>query len=201
MRRHGQNEVSEGSLMSEIGSISNTSSSRSLKMKHYDLEKDYDLLLSRNAALEAEVKRLQQLVAELTNKYEVRKVHPLNDYLYSIVSRKASFREQILALVGTGRPIESMSQNVNCITAIKVRQSVYGSLTAVLTVIVRHTRRKHLAMIRHGRSPQGYRPSPERIEYFHSLHTIFGINESNRQQVRNFNQRLRAVITANNVHS
>lgn len=142
------------------------------------------------------MKRLQLLLAELTNKYEVRKVRPLNDYLYLNVSRKASFREQILALVGTGRPIESMSRNINSITAIKVRQSVYGSLTAVLTVIVRHTRRKHLTMIRHGHSPQGYRPSPERIEYFHSMHTIFGINESNRQQVRNFDQRLKAVVEA-----
>ena len=165
-------------------------------MKKNDFKQDYDLLLSRHAALEAEVKRLQQLVAELTNKYEVQTVRPLNDYLYSNISRKASFREQILALIGTGRPIESMSQNLNSITAINVRQSVYGSLTAVLTVIVRHTRRKHLAMISHGRSPQGYRPSPERIEFFHSMHTIFGINESDRQQIRKFDQRLRAVIGA-----
>ena len=32
-------------------------------MKKNDFKQDYDLLLSRNAALEAEVKRLQQLVA------------------------------------------------------------------------------------------------------------------------------------------
>jgi hypothetical protein len=160
------------------------------------LQQAYDLLLSRNAALEAEVKRLQRLVAELTNKCDVRKVHPLNDFLYSDVSRKASFKEQIIALIGTGRPIEQMSQNINRITSISIRPSVYGGLSAVLTVIVRHTRQKHLAMIRQGRSPQGYRPSPERIEFFQVLHAIFGINESDRQQVRNFDQRLKTVIEA-----
>lgn len=136
------------------------------------------------------MKRLQRLVAELTKKCDVQ-VRPLNDYLYSDVSRKASFREQMIALIGTDRPIVRMSRNINQITCIDIRHSFYGSLTAVLKVIVRHTRRK----------PQGNRPSPERIEYFHSLHAIFGINESNRQQVRNFDQRLRAVITANNVYS
>ena len=160
------------------------------------MQQAYDLLLSRNAALEAEVKRLQQLVAEFTNKCEVQKMHPLNDFLFSDISRRASFKEQIIALIGTGRPIERMSQNINRITSISIRPSVYGGLSTVLTVIVRHTRQKHLAMIRQGRSPQGYRPSPERIEFFHVLHAIFGIDESNRQLVRNFDQRLKAVIEA-----
>ena len=165
-------------------------------MKELEVLQDYDLLLSRNAALEAEVKRLQQIIAELTSKCKMQKVHPLNDYLFSDNDRKASFREQMIALIGTGRPIERMSENINRITAIDVRPSIYGSLSAVLTVIIRHTRQKHLAMIRHGRSPQGYRPSPERIEFFHALHTIFGISESDRRQVRNFDHRLKAVIEA-----
>lgn len=165
-------------------------------MKKLEEKLKYDLLLSRNAALEAEVKRLQRIIAELTNKCEVRSMHPLNDYLYSDVTRKTVFREQLLALIGTGRPIIRMTENINRITAIDLRHTVYGSLSAVLTVIVRHTRQKYLAMICDGRSPHGNRPTPDRMEFFHMLHIIFGINETDRQQVRNFDQRLKAVIEA-----
>ena len=195
VKRHGQSGVSERSLAGEKYTILTLLPHKLKQMENYNVEKNYDLLLSQNAALEAEVKRLQQLVAELTDKCEMRKVRPLNDYLYSDVTRKASFREQMIALIGTDRPIERMSRNINQITFIDIRHSVYGSLTSVMTVIVRHTRKKHFAMIRPGRNPHGYRPSPERIEYFHTLHAIFSINESDRQQVRNFDQRLKAVIS------
>lgn len=194
MKRHGQSEVGEGSLASEKYTFLTLLPHKLKQMKKNEAKKNYDLLLSRNAALEAEVKRLQQLVAELTDKCDVLKARPLNDYLYADNDRKTSFREQMIALIGTGKPIASMSRNLNRIMEISIRENVYGSLTAVLTVIVRHTRRKHLAMILHGRCPHGSRPSPERKEFFHSLHAIFGINESDRHQVRNFDKRLKAVI-------
>ena len=152
------------------------------------------MLLRRNAALEAEVKRLQRLVAELRTGQEKQNVYLLNDYLLSNIGNRTSFREQMIPLIGQGRPIERVSEDISHITSIIVRRGAYGALTQVLTVIVRHTRRKHLAMIHDGQSPHGNRPTPERRDFFHALHSVFGIDETDRRQLHSFDQRLRSVI-------
>lgn len=126
-----------------------------------------------------------------------KKTFTLNNYIYAHHSSTEKFKEQFLSLIGPYGPIMCYMGTINRITCIKMcKTKKKGGLTAVLSVIVNHTKPKYLKMLCSDTNPHGNRPSSERIEYFHALHAIFGIDETNRRQVHNFDQRLRSVIEA-----
>jgi hypothetical protein len=119
----------------------------------------------------------------------------LNVFLRIDKDSRKEFYEQFRSLVGPNRPIAYFVGAINNITHIEMRATKsYGGLTAVLKVIVSHTRKQYLAMLRSDNNSHGNRSTTERIEYFHTLHMVFGVDEADNRQVRNFDQRLRSVI-------
>lgn len=121
----------------------------------------------------------------------------LNEFLRIDRDSRKEFYEQFRSLVGPNRPIAYFVGAINNITHIEMRATKsYGGLTAVLKVIISHTRRQYLAMLRSDNNPHGNRATTERVEYFHALHVVFGVDEADCCQVHNFDQRLRSVIKA-----
>lgn len=119
----------------------------------------------------------------------------LNDFLRKDSISRVKFCEEFRSLTGTNRPIVYFVGPINKITHIKVRPTKsYGGLTAVLKVIVTYTRKQYLVMQCSENNKHGNRASTDRIAYFHALHTIFDIDETNRRQVHNFDERLRSAI-------
>ena len=121
----------------------------------------------------------------------------LNNFLRKDKDSRKEFYEQFRSLVGPSRPVVCFVGAINKIAHIEMRATKsYGGLTAVLEVIVSHTRKQYLAMQRSDNNPHGNRSTTERVEYFHALHVVFGVNEADNRQVHNFDQRLRSVIKA-----
>jgi nitrogenase subunit NifH len=105
---------------------------------------------------------------------------PLNDYIE--VSKLRQFQKTMQHLVEQGI-VRLLFPKVNEILHIGLSNS-RKSKSTVLTVIVKHSRKRYLKMC------HGF-PSPERREFFQCLHGIFGIPPSER---RSFDRMLCRII-------
>ena len=122
------------------------------------------------------------------------KVRPLNDYVVSHNDGKSSFKESMLKLLGTNREILSVSPNLDRIQMMTINSEKYGALMRSLYVIVRHTKPRFFLRVPDEHSPGGLRPSNDRIEYFHRLHLLYGIDETDGKAVSNFDHYLCQII-------
>ena len=109
-----------------------------------------------------------------------KKTFPLNDYIEAPMLRQFHKTMQHLMEQGTVRLI---FPKVNEILHIGLSSNRKAKST-VLTVIVKHTRKRYLKMC------HGF-PSPERREFFQCLHRIFGIPPSEQ---RSFDRMLCRII-------
>lgn len=105
---------------------------------------------------------------------------PLNDYIEASQRRQFHRTMQHLEEQGT---VRLLFPKVNEILHIGLSNSRNAKFT-VLTVIVKHTRKRYLKMC------HGF-PSPERREYIHRLHQIFCVPPSEQ---RSFNRTLCRII-------
>ena len=109
-----------------------------------------------------------------------KKTFPLNDYIEAPMRRQ--FHKTMQHLVDLGI-VRLLFPKVNEILHIGLSNSRKAKST-VLTVIVKHTRKRYLKMC------HGF-PSPERREFFQCLHGIFGIPPSEQ---RSFDRMLCRII-------
>lgn len=118
----------------------------------------------------------QRCASELIQK----NTFPLNDYIEASKRRQFHKTMQHLEEYGT---VRLLFPKVNEILYIGLANSRYAK-SIVLTVIVRHTRKRYLKMC------HGF-PSPERREFIHRLHQIFCVPPSEQ---RSFNRTLCRII-------
>ena len=109
-----------------------------------------------------------------------KKTSPLNDYIEAPMLRQFHKTMQHLEEQGT---VRLLFPKVNEILHIGLSNNRKAK-SAVLTVIVKHTRKRYLKMC------HGY-PSPERREFFQRLHSIFGVPPSEQ---RSFDRTLCRII-------
>jgi len=109
-----------------------------------------------------------------------KKTFPLNDYIEAPMRRQFHKTMQHLMEQGT---VRLLFPKVNEILHIGLSGNRKAKST-VLTVIVKHTRKRYLKMC------HGF-PSPERREFFQCLHRIFGIPPSEQ---RSFDRMLCRII-------
>lgn len=109
-----------------------------------------------------------------------KKTIPLNDYIEAPMLRQFHKTMQHLVEQGT---VRLLFPKVNEILHIGLSNSRKAKST-VLTVIVKHTRKRYLKMC------HGY-PTPERREFFQRLHSIFGVPPSEQ---RSFDRTLCRII-------
>ena len=109
-----------------------------------------------------------------------KKTFPLNDYIEAPMRRQFHKTMQHLLEQGT---VRLLFPKVNEILHIGLSNNRKAKST-VLTVIVKHTRKRYLKMC------HGF-PSPERREFFQCLHGIFGIPPSEQ---RSFDRMLCRII-------
>lgn len=122
------------------------------------------------------------------------RLRPLNDYLSSHPGHVASFKEAMLSLLGEKGDIRSISPDINRIMTMEVSKNKYGAMKRTLEVIIRHTKKCYLRRERDEHAPGGYRPSVERIDFFHRLHLLYGVSETDSKAVDNFDHLLRKII-------
>ena len=109
-----------------------------------------------------------------------KKTFPLNDYIEAPMRRQ--FHKTMQHLVNLGI-VRLLFPKVNEILHLGLSNNRKAKST-VLTVIVKHTRKRYLKMC------HGF-PSPERREFFQCLHGIFGIPPSEQ---RSFDRMLCRII-------
>ena len=109
-----------------------------------------------------------------------KKTFPLNDYIEAPMRRQFHKTMQLLVDLGI---VRLLFPKVNEILHIGLSSNRKAKST-VLTVIVKHTRKRYLKMC------HGF-PSPERREFFQCLHRIFGIPPSEQ---RSFDRMLCRII-------
>ena len=109
-----------------------------------------------------------------------KKTFPLNDYIEAPMRRQFHKTMQHLVELGT---VRLLFPKVNEILHIGLSSDRKAKST-VLTVILKHTRKRYLKMC------HGF-PSPERREFFQCLHRIFGIPPSEQ---RSFDRMLCRII-------
>jgi len=109
-----------------------------------------------------------------------KKTFPLNDYIEASKLRQFHMTMQHLMEQGI---VRLLFPKVNEILNIGLSNSRKAKST-VLTVIVKHSRKRYLKMC------HGY-PTPERREFFQCLHRVFGIPPSDQ---RSFDRVLSGII-------
>ena len=117
-----------------------------------------------------------------------KKTIPLNDYIEAPMLRQFHKTMQHLVEQGT---VRLLFPKVSQILHIGLSNNRKAKST-VLTVIVKHTRKRYLKMC------HGY-PSPERREFFQCLHRIFGIPPSEQRSFDRMLCRIINRVTGNNI--